>query len=322
VVQETDEDLDGSLDVRKEGLSGGGEDVSNGVGSDLLLDGDTRVDSSEKLLELVRVVLDVEELGIVLLVDGGVSVRLSVGSAESIDGGLNSGVDVSILCKVERRTKEKRRDEKSENWQERNEKEAEVEVATGRVEKRLTGQVLVGLVLLTRGDQSLHNVGKVDRELVLENLGHGGEEDEGALPQPRVVEDETLEGELDERLEVRPEDVLSDGLGDGSEGVGGDSSKVGLLSLVLESQEGLHSSDGGLEVGDESVLGSVSGRSDGSGDGGSNGDGSVLEENEESLHQEREVVGDRVAEDLEVGIESGASGLLSEGIGDVVEEDL
>ena len=317
MIQETDEDLDGSLDVGKESLSGSGENVSNGIGSDLLLDGDTGVDSSEELLELIRVVLDVEELGIVLLVDGGVSVRLSVGSAESVDGGLNGGVDVSLLCKNERKMKERRR-------KVRNAAGGKREGGRSRVasKRRLTSQVLVGLVLLTRGDQSLHNVGKVDRELVLEDLGHGGEEDERALPQPGVVEDETLESELDERLEVGPEDVLSDGLGDGTKGVGGDSSKIGLLSLVLKSQERLHSSDGGLEVGDESVLGSVSGRSNSSGDGGSNGDGSVLEEDEESLHEEREVVGDRVAEDLEVGVEGGASRLLGEGIGDVVEEDL
>lgn len=114
MVEKADEDLDGSLDVGKEGLSGGGEDVSDGVGGDFLLDGDTRVNSSKELLELVCVVLDVEELRVVLLVNGGVSVGFAVGAAEGVDGGLDSGVDISLLCAKEEQGRSQSRKEKGD----------------------------------------------------------------------------------------------------------------------------------------------------------------------------------------------------------------
>lgn len=178
------------------------------------------------------------------------------------------------------------------------------------------------LGLLARSDESLHDVGEVRSELILEDLGHSSEEDERAFAEAGVVEDETLEGELDERLEVGPEDVLTDSLSDRAEGVGGNAAEVGLLALVLEGEEGLHPRDRGLEVRNEALLGGVRGRADGASNGGANGDRGVLKEDEKALHEEGKVLGDVVTKDLEVGVKGGAGRLLGGGVRDVVEEDL
>ena len=97
MVEKVGEDLDGTLNVREEGLAGRSEDVTDGVGGDLLLDGNARVNVAEELLKLVGVILDVKELLVVVVVDSTVGVGLA-GGVERLDGVSNSLGNVAALC--------------------------------------------------------------------------------------------------------------------------------------------------------------------------------------------------------------------------------
>lgn len=96
VVEELDEDLDRSLNVRQERLASSSKDVSDRVRSDLLLNRDTRVDTTEELLELVSVVVDVKVLAILIIVVGGLG---SVG-AERLDGRGDVLGELSLVCEA------------------------------------------------------------------------------------------------------------------------------------------------------------------------------------------------------------------------------
>lgn len=70
VIQEDDENLDGSFDVREERPSCRSEEVPDDIGCYLLLDGDGSVVGSEKLFELSFLLLEILEVVVVVLLDG------------------------------------------------------------------------------------------------------------------------------------------------------------------------------------------------------------------------------------------------------------
>jgi len=71
VIQEEDENLDGSFDLREESLTSRGENVSNHVGGDLLLDGNGSVVSSDELLDPSFLLLEVLEVVVVVVLLSG-----------------------------------------------------------------------------------------------------------------------------------------------------------------------------------------------------------------------------------------------------------
>lgn len=219
MIQEDDENLDGSFDVREERPSCRSEEVPDDIGCYLLLDGDGSVVGSEKLFELSFLLLEILEVVVVVLLDG-----------------FRGGEEV---WKVEI--------EPDVSFEAR-------EIVVGR--RKLT---ILSLSSLTSRDESLHGVGKEGNELLGEERRDRGEVHERRLSKLGIVQLEGLEGDLERRLHQRSEEVLSNSLCDGPKGVGSDSSKLSLLSLGLELKEGLNPSDGGLEVGNEVLVGGVSG---------------------------------------------------------------
>jgi hypothetical protein len=89
---------------------------------------------------------------------------------------------------------------------------------------------------------------------------------------------------------VRAEEVLSDSLSEGANGVNTDSSKLDLLTLASESQELSNAVDSGWEIRQETLLGSMSGTTNGTGRNGFYTERSILEETSKSFHYELEIL--------------------------------
>lgn len=273
VIEQVNENLDGLLNVGHESRLGSSKELSNGVGGDLFLDGDSAVHLGEHVVQSGKVsvvFLIVKKLASIL---AGTS-----GHTESLSK--LSGVRVALLVKL-----------------------------------------FGNFTLLAACDKSRNTLGKVLSELASEDLGHDAEKDEGRFPETRVVHGKGLEGGLHEGLEVRTEDVSTNGVSDSTDSVGGDTSKVVLLVVLVELEERNESLDGLTEVRDELLFGGVGSRTDSTGDSDLDGDGTVLKEDKKSLHEEGEVVYDVVTEDFEVRVETSARVLLGGGVNDEVEED-
>jgi hypothetical protein len=163
---------------------------------------------------------------------------------------------------------------------------------------------------------------EVRREFTLEDLGHDTKEDEAAFSQSTVVHGESLECGLHHVLEVWSEDIGTNSLGNRTDSVGGDTSEVVLVLVGGKGDERDKSSYCLLEVWLELSLGGVGSGTDSASDGDLDGNGTSLEKDKESLHEEGEVVDNVVAEDLEVRVETCAGVLLCRVVDDEVEQNL
>lgn len=178
------------------------------------------------------------------------------------------------------------------------------------------------LALLQRGNEGGHTLGQVWRKLSLKDLCHDTEKDKARLSQSTVVHGQSLESGLHHVLEVRPKNLGTDGVGQGTDGVGGDAPEVRLVLLLRHGDERYESLDGLVKVGLELGLGGMRGRSDRASDGDLDGHGASLEQYEQTLEQEGEVVDNVVAEDLEIRVETRARVLLRRVVDNQVEQDL
>lgn len=273
VVKQVNENLDGLLNVGHESRLSGSKELSDGVGCDLLLDGDSAVHLGEHVVQSCKV-------SVVLLI---------VKRFASVLAG--TGRHTESLSKL------------------------------GRVGVALLVKLLRNFALLAARDKSRDTLGKVLGELAGEDLGHDAEKDEGRLPKTRVVHGKGLECGLHERLEVRTEDLSTDGISNSTDSVGGNTSKVVLFVILVELEERNESLDGLTEVRDELFFGGVGSRTDSTGDSDLDGDAAALKEDEKSLHEEGEVVDNVVTEDFQIRIETSARVLLGGRVNNEVEED-
>lgn len=122
-------------------------------------------------------------------------------------------------------------------------------------------------------------------------------------------------------VEVRTEDVGTNGIGNRTDSVSSDTTEIALL-FVGKLNEGNETLDGLLKVRDELVFSGVGGRSNGTSDGDLDRCGTVLKEDKETFHEEGKVVNNVVTEDLEVRVQTCAGILLGGGVDNEVEEDL
>lgn len=273
VVKQVNENLDGLLNVGHESRLSGSKELSDGVGCDLLLDGDSAVHLGEHVVQSCKVSV------VLLIVKGFASVLAGTGR------------HTESLSKL------------------------------GRVGVALLVKLLRNFALLAARDKSRDTLGKVLSELAGEDLGHDAEKDEGRLPKTRVVHGKGLEGGLHERLEVRTEDLSTDGISNCTDSVGGNTSKVVLFVILVELEERNESLDGLTEVRDELFFGGVGSRTDSTGDSDLDGNAAALKEDEKSLHEEGEVVDNVVTEDFQIRIETSARVLLGGRVNNEVEED-
>lgn len=273
VVKQVNENLDGLLNVGHESRLSGSKELSDGVGCDLLLDGDSAVHPGEHVVQSCKVSV------VLLIVKGFASVLAGTGR------------HTESLSKL------------------------------GRVGVALLVKLLRNFALLAARDKSRDTLGKVLGELAGEDLGHDAEKDEGRLPKTRVVHGKGLECGLHERLEVRTEDLSTDGISNSTDSVGGNTSKVVLFVILVELEERNESLDGLTEVRDELFFGGVGSRTDSTGDSDLDGDAAALKEDEKSLHEEGEVVDNVVTEDFQIRIETSARVLLGGRVNNEVEED-
>lgn len=273
VVKQVNENLDGLLNVGHESRLSGSKELSDGVGCDLLLDGDSAVHLGEHVVQSCKVSV------VLLIVKGFASVLAGTGR------------HTESLSKL------------------------------GRVGVALLVKLLRNFALLAARDKSRDTLGKVLGELAGEDLGHDAEKDEGRLPKTRVVHGKGLECGLHERLEVRTEDLSTDGISNSTDSVGGNTSKVVLFVILVELEERNESLDGLTEVRDELFFGGVGSRTDSTGDSDLDGDAAALKEDEKSLHEEGEVVDNVVTEDFQIRIETSARVLLGGRVNNEVEED-
>lgn len=286
VLETREEGAHDRLDVGEEGSLDGGEDLGDRIGGALLLDRDGGARAEGGVVVLLDLLVHVLELGVLV-------VRLGAGSEVSVCSG---------DCRME----------------------ASVAVLV-RVRLRLTSNLSleVSLVLDESGEEDGHDGREVDGELFRVYAGDDGEEDVAALLELRRVGDgRRLEGSEHEVLKVRAEELLPDRLGEGSDGVLGDTSEVELISLLDEGEEGEDVCHRRLEVGGELGLGRVGGRSDGSDDGGLEVERGGGEEGEERLHEAGDIGLDVAAEDLEEAVEGDAGGSLSLGVSDELKDEL
>lgn len=273
VVKQVNENLDGLLNVGHESRLSGSKELSDGVGCDLLLDGDSAVHLGEHVVQSCKVSV------VLLIVKGFASVLAGTGR------------HTESLSKL------------------------------GRVGVALLVKLLRNFALLAARYKSRDTLGKVLGEFAGEDLGHDAEKDEGRLPKTRVVHGKGLECGLHERLEVRTEDLSTDGISNSTDSVGGNTSKVVLFVILVELEERNESLDGLTEVRDELFFGGVGSRTDSTGDSDLDGDAAALKEDEKSLHEEGEVVDNVVTEDFQIRIETSARVLLGGRVNNEVEED-
>lgn len=154
-------------------------------------------------------------------------------------------------------------------------------------EKALTEgeRALVNLALLNGSEEDGHDGREVDGKLLRVNARDDGKEDVAALLELRRVGDRRSgERSAHERLKVRAEHLLADRFGERANRVLGDSTKVELVSLLGEGEEGNDALHRRLKVGGELGLGCVRGGSDGADDGTLEVERGCLEEGEERLH--------------------------------------
>ena len=146
------------------------------------------------------------------------------------------------------------------------------------------------LSLLQALKERRNNVREVWSKVIVEDSGHNTEEQETALSQPSTAELKTIEGLLHHVTEVRSEHVLSKRLSEGTNGIHGDTSELLLLSFASEDEEVLEAVHGGLEIGKETVTGSVSSTADSTNDDGLDTKRSTIKKTNEALHDQGQVL--------------------------------
>ena len=81
MLQQVEQDLHRLVDIWDESLFGGGEQLADGVGSDLLLNGDGGVDVAEQTVQVINVVLEVLVVVIVVDLDGSLRALGATGTS-------------------------------------------------------------------------------------------------------------------------------------------------------------------------------------------------------------------------------------------------
>lgn len=186
----------------------------------------------------------------------------------------------------------------------------------GSAGNELRALLLALLGLLAALDQSGDNLRQIRGELFTKDLSHDAEEEEAALPESWAAHFEAGECLGHHVGEVRPEVLLADSLSEGSNSVHRDSAELCLFTLLCEGQEVGQNGDGLLEVGNEPLLGCVSGAADGSGDDSLHRKRGSLKQTGELLHDELEILVDVFVKNLEKGIQRSACSLLGDGVVD------
>jgi len=192
----------------------------------------------------------------------------------------------------------------------------------GRVGDDLGAVLFTVLILVAALEKSGDNTLEVRGKLLLEDLRHHAKEEEAALPEASTTHGKTVEGLGHHVGEVGAEVLLSNSLGEGADGIHGDATELSLLPILSECQKVGEDGNGGLEIGDESLLRGVGGAADSPSDDRLDRDGGGLEQTSKLLHDEVEILVDVLMEDLEKGVESGASSLLCDLVVDEVHDGL
>jgi hypothetical protein len=120
--------------------------------------------------------------------------------------------------------------------------------------------------------------------------------------------------------EVKAENVLTNGLSEGTNGVHGDTAELDLLALAGEAEERGNVVHGGLEVGQKTVLGGMGSASDGASNDSLDRYRGSLEKTGKALHDQLEVLVNGLLHDLKQGIEGSACSALGSCVVDQVHD--
>lgn len=176
------------------------------------------------------------------------------------------------------------------------------------------------LGLLETREQRGDDLGQVRRELLTEYAGHDAEEQEAALLEAGATELDAGERLLHHARKVWAKLLLADCVGERADRVHRNPAELLLLALARKHEEMLEAVHRLREVGQELVLGRVRGATDRAYDDRLDRDRRSLEEACKTLHDQGEVLLDRVRQDLQDGVEGGAGGALGCGIIDKLHD--
>ena len=182
----------------------------------------------------------------------------------------------------------------------------------------LTGETLLlsVLKLLAALEKGGDNIGEELRKVVLKHARHHAEEQEAALAKARGAKLNAVERLGHHVVEVWREVLLADRLRERPDSVHRDPTELLFLTLAGKHEEVLKALHRWLEVWQELLLRCVGRAADGANDNRLDREGRSVEEDDQTFHDEVEVLVNDVVQDLEQRVEGSAGRALGDGVVD------